>query len=215
MEKNMLVDLSSNSWHSKFYTWVTDAKPNKKFKSICPYFWTIVFYLLSSPVILLFKGFIRGLVVIIHYSEKRAALKSELKKPEKKQSKLSKSLSKINFDKLYKWAGRIYLGVIISFLLFLFGYLIYEKVMAKGWIHTLILLSFALAALIVLTGLIYGFIKFFESDTWNMVKGMGFSFKHKVCPMINWDADAAEKNVDIVKPDTMSAKKKRSKKDEI
>jgi hypothetical protein len=48
-----------------------------------------------------------------------------------------------------------------------------------------------------------------------MVKGMGFSFKHKVCPMINWDADAAEKNVDIVKPDTMSAKKKRSKKDEI
>ena len=214
----MLVDLSSNSWHSKFYTWVTDAKPNKKFKSICPYFWTIVFYLLSSPVILLFKGFIRGLVVIIHYSEKRAALKSESKKTEKtekKQSKLSKWLSNINFNKLYKWAGRIYLGVMISFLLLLFGYLIYTAVIEKGWIHTLILLSFALAALIVLTGLIYGFIKFFESDTWNMVKGMGFSFKHKVCPMIKWDADAAEKDVDIVKPDTMSAKKKRGKKDEI
>lgn len=211
----MLVDLSSNSWHSKFYTWVTDAKPNKKFKSICPYFWTIVFYLLSSPVILLFKGLIRGLVEIIHYSEKRAALKSESKKTEKKQSKLSKWLSKINFDKLYKWAGRIYLGVIISFLLFLFGYLIYTAVIEKGWIHTLILLSFVLVVLIVIFGVVYGLIRFFESDTWNMVIGMGFSFKHKVCPMIRWDVDAAEKDVDIVKPDTMSAKKKRSKKNEI
>jgi hypothetical protein len=34
---------------------------------------------------------------------------------------------------------------------------------------------------------IWGVISFFETDTWRMVKGMSYSIKNKVCPMIIWE----------------------------
>ena len=35
--------------------------------------------------------------------------------------------------------------------------------------------------------IIWLIVEFFSSDTWEMFKGMGYSVKNKVCPMIKWD----------------------------
>jgi uncharacterized membrane protein len=34
---------------------------------------------------------------------------------------------------------------------------------------------------------IWGIISLFETDTWKMIKGMSYSIKNKVCPMIVWE----------------------------
>ena len=53
----MLVNLSRSSWHSKYYNFVKGYYPTYEFKSLCPYFWTIVTLILLLPVILIWKGF--------------------------------------------------------------------------------------------------------------------------------------------------------------
>ena len=52
----MLVSLSRHSWHSKYYNFVKGYYPTYEFKSLCPYFWTIVSFILLLPVILIWKG---------------------------------------------------------------------------------------------------------------------------------------------------------------
>jgi hypothetical protein len=58
-----------------------------------------------------------------------------------------------------------------------------EKGLWLGIIYIFAWIGFITTSVFV----IWGLISFSETDTWKMVKGMSYSIKNKVCPMITWE----------------------------
>lgn len=186
----MLVNLSRNSWHSKYYKFVKGYYPTYEFKSLCPYFWTIVGFILLLPVILLWKGIkslsrltIKPIQKAIVYGVGKAVSEPyENKEP----NKLSKWFIR-NERTINKWFGRIYFGFLVLILLIMIVAGIIQLFKDRGaWMAFVYIFSF-IGVLGTLTFSVFGLVQFFETDTWNMIKGMGYSIKNKVCPMIKWD----------------------------
>jgi hypothetical protein len=50
-----MYTFKKTSWHVRFYKWLFDKDPTRIYKSMCPYFWTYVFIMLTLPFILLIK----------------------------------------------------------------------------------------------------------------------------------------------------------------
>lgn len=181
----MEVSLSRESWHSKYYKFVKGYYPTYEFKSLCPYFWTIVTLILLSPVIVLWK-FLKKIVVkpigkvIDHRVEK------SFSKPYKEPSKFSKWYDK-NDKSIGTWFGRIYFGIMILLLLFVIVGSMIKLFQEKGaWMGIIYIFAWIGA---ITTGVfsIWGIISFFTTDTWIMIRGMIYSVKNKVCPMITWE----------------------------
>jgi hypothetical protein len=186
----MLVSLSRESWHAKYYNFVKGYYPTYEFKSLCPYFWTIVSFVLLLPVILIWKGLkllskllIKPIQKAIVYGVGKALSEPYIKK---EPGKFSKWYDK-NGKSIGKWMGRIYIGSMLSLLaLVLIGSLI-QLFQEKGaWLGIIYIFAWiGILTTSILT--IWGIISFFETDTWRMVKGMSYSIKNKVCPMIIWE----------------------------
>lgn len=183
----MLVNLSQNSWHSKYYNFVKGYYPTYEFKSLCPYFWTIVSFIVLLPVILLWKLFkfvaLKPIKkAIIKGVDKALSEPYEQKKPNKFFVWWEK-----NDDKIGDWFGKIYFGILgLVVLVVLVGSIIQLFKDKGAWMGFV----FIFACIGVLTTLIFvtwAVISFFETDWWKIVKGMGYSFKNKVCPMIKWE----------------------------
>lgn len=207
----MLISLSKNSWHSKLYKWVGGKDAAKEFKSLCPYFWTIVFYVAASPAIALFKGVVKMASLVSSLCKK---FKSN--KP-KKTSKTKTWLSEDKLGKVSLWFGRIYLFIMCSVLLYLVGFLLYKTYMKSGLMAILIGLVVVVVSVGAILLIMYGIMKISEFSFWTIVKGMIYSVKHKVCPMIKWDENVNETTFDNSPEEEVSVpiKKKRKKKDEI
>jgi hypothetical protein len=176
----MLVNLSRNSWHSELYNYVKGNYPTYAFKSLCPYFWTIVSYLLLLPVIVLWKvlnSFLaepikKGILLVFD----RPPSKIPVKKEPSKFSKLFRKILPI-----------IYFGFVGLLSLFCIFMMIVNLFKQKGvWLGFVYLFS-VIGMLAVLLCIIWLIISFFETDIWKMIKGMGYSVKNKVCPIIKWD----------------------------
>ena len=75
--------------------------------------------------------------------------------------------------------GLIALIVIIGSIIVLFQ----EKGAWLGFIYIFAIFG----ALTTLIFTVWGIISFFETETWKMIKGMSYSAKNKVCPMITWE----------------------------
>lgn len=177
----MIINLSRASWHANYYKWVKGNYPTYQFKSLCPYFWTIVFLILCFPLILVLKtlGTIKR-VIPIKKSTKRY---SEL---DKEQTKFSKWWNK-NQDLIVKWFGRIWIGVMCLFLILSLGFLVYDLFHKKGFYLGLIYILSIVGATTLFFLLTFGIFQFFDSDIWKMIRGMAYSVKNKVCPMIKWE----------------------------
>jgi hypothetical protein len=52
-----LYSFSKNAWHVRFFTWLFGQNPTRRYKTMCPYFWTYVLILLFLPLILIVKAF--------------------------------------------------------------------------------------------------------------------------------------------------------------
>jgi len=185
----MLVHLSETSWHSRFYKLVKGVYPTYEFKSLCPYFWTIVFYILCSPLILVWKilKLVLNFLVVkpICRMIDRSILKS-INKPYKEPTKFEKWWDK-HGGTIGKWVGRIWISIIIALALLVLGFAVYDLFHKKGVWLGLIYLFAVIGITTTLILIIFGILEFKDSDTWRMIKGMGYSVKNKVCPMIKWD----------------------------
>lgn len=181
----MKVSLSRESWHAKYYNFVKGYYPTYEFKSLCPYFWTIVSFILLSPLIVTWKGLklllVKPVVKVIEYR-----MDKSLSRPYKEPSKLSKWYSK-NDSSIGKWVGRLYFSLMgLLLLIVLVGSLI-KLFQDKGaWMGIIYIFAWIGG---ITTGVfsIWGIISFFETDTWTMIRGMVYSVKNKVCPMITWE----------------------------
>ena len=189
----MEVSLSRNSWHAKYYNFVKGHYPTYDFKSLCPYFWTMVTLILLLPAILIWKGIksiVKGTVksagnVIASSVDK---VFSQPIKPHKAPSKFSKWYSR-NGDKIGEWFSKIYLitvGLMALTLLIVGIVTLFQE--NGAWLGFVYIFAF-IGAFVSLVLLIWMVISFFETDSWKMIKGMIYSTKNKVCPMITWKND--------------------------
>lgn len=187
----MEISLSRHSWHAKYYNFVKGYYPTYEFKSLCPYFWTMVSLVLLLPVIVswkvikpLIKGTIKSAGNVIALSVDKVL--SQPSNPRKEPSKFSKWYDR-NGKKIGDWFGKIYLItmglialiVIIGSIVILFQ----EKGTWLGFVYIFAIIG----GLVSLFSLIWLVISFFETDIWKMIKGMIYSTKNKVCPMIIWE----------------------------
>lgn len=186
----MLVNLSRTSWHSKYYNFVKGYYPTYEFKSLCPYFWTIVSFILLLPVILLWKGLKSLLKLTVKPIQKAIVygVGKAVSEPYEKRnpSKLSKWYKR-NEKNINTWFGRIYFGILALMLLVCLVGGIIQLFKEKGAWQGIIIIFAWIGVITTCVFTIWGLISFFETDTWRMVKGMGYSVKNKVCPMIKWD----------------------------
>jgi hypothetical protein len=184
----MEISLSRNAWHAKYYNFVKGYYPTYDFKSLCPYFWTMVTLILLSPVIVLWKVFNRLTVKpvdkVMSYLTNEAF--NQPSKPRKEPSKISKWYDR-NGEKIGEWFGKIYLITmgLISLIIFIFG--IVTLFQENGaWLGFVYIFAF-IGAFVSLVLLIWMVISFTDTDSWKMIKGMVYSTKNKVCPMITWE----------------------------
>lgn len=183
----MEISLSKQSWHARYYNWVKGYYPTYEFKSLCPYFWTILTLVLLSPVIVLWKVFNKLMVKstdnVISYLVKESF--NQPSKPRKESSKFSKWYDRRG-EKIVEWFSKVYLItmglialiVIISSIVILFQ----EKGAWLGFVYIFAIIGGITTFILSL----WGIISFFETDSWKMIKGMMYSTKNKVCPMITW-----------------------------
>ena len=186
----MLVTLNKSSWHVKYYYWVTGNNPTFKFRSICPYFWTMVLYIISLPLILLWKIFkfllVKSVVVpMMDYVDKKLEERSNKPKKEKPKSKFSLWWNR-NSEKIGEWILNIWVVIFVCAVIGMLGVLFYDSTVKNGLLVTIVF-TFAIigffATVLCIMLLVSHFI---ESDLWSSIKGILYSFKHKVCPMITW-----------------------------
>jgi len=189
----MEVSLSRNSWHAKYYNFVKGHYPTYDFKSLCPYFWTMVTLILLLPAILIWKGIksiVKGTVKSVGNVIASSVDKvfSQPSKPRKEPSKFSKWYD-MKGEKIGEWFGKIYLITVglMSLTLLIVGIVVLFQENG-AWLGFVYILAF-IGGLVSLFSLIWMVISFFETDSWKMIKGMMYSTKNKVCPMITWKND--------------------------
>jgi hypothetical protein len=151
----------------------------------------MVTLILLSPVIViwkvlkpLIKGTIKSAGNVIAISVDKVF--SHPSKPHKEQSKLSKWYDR-NGEKIREWFGKIYLitmGLIALIALITLIVILFQE--NGAWLGFVYILAF-IGGLVSLILLIWMVISFFETDSWKMIKGMMYSTKNKVCPMITWE----------------------------
>jgi len=186
----MEVSLSRSSWHANYHNFVKGYYPTYEFKSLCPYFWTILTLILLSPVIVLWKV-IKRLVIkpiggTINHTIHKAL--SQPSKPRKEPSKFSKWYDR-NGKKIGEWCGKIYIitmGLMALTLLIVGIVTLFQK--NGAWLGFVYIFAI-IGGFVSLFSLIWMVISFFETDIWKMIKGMIYSAKNKVCPMITWKND--------------------------
>ena len=188
----MQISLSRNSWHAQYYNWVKGYYPTYEFKSLCPYFWTIVTYLLLFPVFLTWKGLklvMNHAVIptknVVTSSFKKSDSDSEVKK---EPSKLVKWYEK-NDKKIVNFFAYTYFGSMLLFLLLVLVSVLIKSFTDNGFWMTMVYIFSVIGGLTTLVLCIWGIITIFETETWKMIKGMSYSVKNKVCPMIEWKND--------------------------
>lgn len=183
----MQVSLSKNSWHAQYYNWVKGYYPTYEFKSLCPYFWTIVSFILLSPVFVLWK-LIKSLTVKPITKVIERSVDKSLSKPHKEPNKFSKWYDR-NDKKIGNFFAYTYFGGMLLILLIVLIGLLMESVTKNGVWMTLVYTFAIIGGLVTLFFVIWGIMHIFETETWRMIKGMSYSVKNKVCPMIEWKTD--------------------------
>jgi hypothetical protein len=184
----MIVNLNRNSWHSKFYKFVKGYYPTFVFKSLCPYFWTIISFIVFLPLILLYKiGKTSTNTVTTQVN------KLNLTKKPKESFVVVKPPSKISvwWNKrqkiIIKTICVIYLTLTGLFLLYMLGLGLLILFKEKGIWMTFIHIFAFIGAFFTTMLAIWGIASFFMTDTWKMIMGMIYSSKNKVCPAIDWE----------------------------
>lgn len=188
--KIMQVSLSRKSWHARYYNWVKGYYPTYEFKSLCPYFWTIISFILLLPVFLVWKGIKLALKTTVNPIQKGIVyvVGKSVSEPYKKKEpgKVRQWFSR-NDKKIGVWYARLYFGFMGLVLLTVLVGSTIKLFQEKGaWLGFIYIFAF-IGAFTTSVFIIWGIISFFETDTWRMIKGMSYSAKNKVCPMIKWD----------------------------
>jgi hypothetical protein len=176
----MNVNLSRTSWHARYYEFCAEKQP--EFRNLCPYFWTIVFFVSIFPIFigayLLKQAFgKRGKVAEIIGGTKVGIKYSEFVDRNERKFQRGREIC----GKIFLW---FYLGLLGGGTL-VFG--IISLFIDKGFTMAMLYIFAFIGFLTVAIILVWLFVKATSSDTFKMVSGMIKAKKDKVCPAIDWE----------------------------
>lgn len=199
----MKVNLNKDSWHFQYYKFLTmtEGVPIAP-KSLCPYFWSLVFLTFALPVILIAK-MVLAAMERSHRSTEEARSKwtpeqwdmwSERRK--KKQESYQAIMPKV---------GKACLALALTALA---AMLIYGCIMLtiKGdWLKFLLEMGKAFAIASIVFGIIWIISKkggaaarwIRRSFLVNFVGGMIYAAYNKACPIIQWEEEAKSENTNL------------------
>jgi heme/copper-type cytochrome/quinol oxidase subunit 4 len=184
----MEVRLNRNSWHTSLYRWTHGKEP--RFWSLCPYFWTIVWCLITAPIVFIYKK-----IESIWPEKKARVVKPE---PKKTATQHKKDAAQLKKDALRKAAIDRALGIFgIALLVTPLLFALVMGFQKQGWVFFLniLLVAFIIAVLILtVIGSLWIWSKFERSDIWNAIEGMGNAWWNKVCPAIEWQDESTKTN---------------------
>lgn len=177
----MQITLSKNNIFSRYYRWVfRDRLP----MSLCPFFWTMIFLIILSPIILTYK-LVMYIYDNVHFPSKPRKERS-VEYWEKRNERNKKS------EKMASKIGKVFFGLIIVFYAFVLIMFIVTSIGNVGWLHFFIYL-FSLVGLIgSIIGVLYSFIttdileRIGKSTIIQIPVHMISAIYHKMCPIINW-----------------------------
>ena len=184
----MQITLSKNNIFSRYYRWVfRDRLP----MSLCPFFWTMIFLIVLSPIILTFK-LVMYIVDNVHFPSKpRKERSAEYWEKRHKQNQ--------KFEKVSSKVGKVIVGFFIGCYVVLVLIFIVTSIGKVGWLHFFIYL-FSLVGLIgSIVGVLCAFIttdileRIGRSAIIQIPVHMISAVYHKMCPIINW-VDKTETN---------------------
>lgn len=189
----MKVTLKKSSWHFRYYRFLTlsDSPP----KTLCPYFWSLVFLTVALPVLLIARMFA---TVIEKAGEWKSSTKEVRKdwSPEqwneyyeakrKKQEIQNKKTEKI---------GKIFFLLMLASLALMLVYGVFMMVSENGWLKSLMILGAGTAGAGTIFGILWlsinkggllvDWIK--RSFVVNFFGGMISAAYNKACPIIDWN----------------------------
>lgn len=178
----MEVTLSKHAWHVNFYQWATGNKP--KWNNLCPYFWSLVFMLLISPLIIIWK-IVK--FILVKPIKKLLVQKTPIKKKVKKEREPFISYkTKKNINKVLFFIGKVFVFLYFTLVGLIAMYGIYILFKNEGLVIGMKTILAFIGGITVFTAIIFGIISYFTSDTHQMITGMIKSKKDKICPFINW-----------------------------
>jgi len=178
------ISFNRDSWHFWYYSNVFSKEQPKV---LCPYYWTMVFLILFSPLILPFLG-IKKIFFYI-------GSKFESNKPKViKVCDYDKELRKLKTSEII---GKVIFIIVIVGLLILIVCCFYDGVTKYGWLHILkgigigILVALGIILSIVFfyytfKGFRYVCLKLYYTNFIQVPKQMVVAIYKRACPIIEW-----------------------------
>jgi len=178
------IKFNKNSWHFWYYSNVFSKEQPKV---LCPYYWSMVFLILLSPIILP----ILGVKKLFYYI--RSKFKTNKPKVEKEYD-YDKELRKL---KTVVIIGKVLFGIIIIGVLLGIVYCFYDGVTKYGWLYILKVIG---AGILVVLGIIlsivffyytfkgfrYVCLKLYYTNFIQVPKQMVVAIYKRACPIIEW-----------------------------
>jgi hypothetical protein len=186
------INFNVNSWHFKYYKYVTG---NSKPKTLCPYFWTLLFIIPFSffivPIILLIK--------LIGYSWEKSEQKEEEKLSKMSRSEqndyfINKRKRELRKERIGTILGKVFLWTLISFgALVIIITIITTKFNPIFWKELFLVIGILGTICLViwlLTKLIVGFSKWVKNTSGYQIFVRGINaWYDKSCPLIKWEEE--------------------------
>jgi len=177
----MQITLSKNNIFSRYYRWVfRDRLP----MSLCPFFWTMIFLIILSPIILTYK-----LVMYVH-DNVHFPSRPRKEKPAEYWEKRNERNRK--FEKVSSKIGKVIVGIFLGFYAVIIIIAMIVAVDSVGFLMFLVYLFSIVGVACTLVGTVYLLFieeygsKFVQSPIVQIPVQMIGAVYHKMCPIINW-----------------------------
>ena len=189
----MQVSLSKESWHYRYYKFASDSDYTPS--SLCPYFWGLVFLIVSAPIIFPIRALIKfqeaRLLKELEISQNQfEGMNLEEWREHQKEKAIAREKSeqkRVFWGKFFFWAVIVGGSATIVWSLILYA-------REKGWAQAIAIMVVTLGALgtmylvmwLILErgGALGRWIR--ETSLYNLIGGMVSSAYERACPIINW-----------------------------
>lgn len=206
------ITLNKNSWHFKYYSsLVSDTAP----KSLCPYFWTMVFLIMISPITAISWLFIKTLSITTEFFHRIVPKRKKSEPKYRTTEEIIKEYERLEeirlrrvmrYDKAGNVIRKIFKFVIIPVGIVYIIYFLHSFVTEHGWkmFLTYMVIAFLSAALFGLwmwllekyafrtASFIIKVLNRINPLRWKVVIVVGEMIKAaytNMCPLINWRSE--------------------------
>lgn len=182
------MTLNLNSWHAKYYKLVLDRNPPK---SLCPYFWTMVVFVVFAPIVLLAHYVIEWTSTLFDKMRINSEIKKAIK-PRKPYDAEKERKKQIRTERGLEVFGKILIILGITSFVFFIGMLIFTTLKHVGFWNTIISTFFLVGVFTTLYHITKAMVdnrvgrKMMNSSFIQIPIEMVIAVYTKACPIVTW-----------------------------